>query len=68
MNKHVGRCSECGKLTFTSRRNGKQAARTAHPDEPLRVYACGEFWHYGNTPDWVKHGIEPGRPRLPSPP
>ena len=65
--RHFGQCPDCGKLTYSTRRAAKTAARAAHPGTPMRVYQCGDYWHYGNTPGWVKRGIEPGRPRLPAP-
>lgn len=52
----VGTCPRCGKRSFTSRRNARRAARAIHPDTPLRAYRCGQHWHYGHTPDWVRRG------------
>lgn len=52
----IGLCEVCGKRTFASRRAAKKAARFWFPGEALRAYQCGEHWHIGHTPAWVKHG------------
>lgn len=52
-----GRCPDpCGRKRFLSRRDAHRAARALHPNEALRPYPCGQFWHYGITPQWVKRG------------
>lgn len=52
----VATCPVCGKRSFKSRRDARRAARAIHPGEVLRAYKCGEHWHVGHTPDWVRRG------------
>jgi hypothetical protein len=44
----LGRCPDCGKLTFTSRQAAKRAARQQerHGVVVSRVYKCGQWWHW----------------------
>lgn len=57
-----GKCRECGKLNFASRKDAKTAARVAHPgDNNLRAYPCprnADYWHYGHTPEWLIRGYD----------
>jgi hypothetical protein len=45
---HVGRCPECGKRRYLSKREAKAAARTVHRGAHLAAYACGDYWHLGH--------------------
>lgn len=52
----TGRCPDCGKQRFPTRKAAKEAARARFPGEALRANRCGAFWHMGHTPRWVKRG------------
>ena len=52
----IGTCRRCGKRSYLTRREAKKAARAIHPNVPLRAYQCGQMWHYGHSPDWVRRG------------
>jgi hypothetical protein len=53
---HNGRCHTCGKFRYLRRADAKKAARANHPNDVMRAYLCGDTWHYGHTPAWVKRG------------
>lgn len=46
--RHLGVCECCGKLRYSDRREAKRAARLMHPEEHLRAYRCGDYWHVGH--------------------
>lgn len=52
----IATCRDCGKRCYLTRRDARRAARAIHPDVPLRAYQCGQWWHYGNTPQWIRRG------------
>lgn len=54
----VGTCPTCHKRTFRRRKDARQAARRAHPDDHMAAYACptGDGWHYGHLPTDVRKG------------
>ncbi|WND34016.1 hypothetical protein RI578_06770 [Streptomyces sp. BB1-1-1] len=41
----VGRCPDCGKATYLSRRDAKRAARGMFPGVHHRPVQCGDRWH-----------------------
>lgn len=51
--RHHGPCAACGKHRFSTRRDAKNAARFLHPEDSMRAYQCGAFWHYGHNPKQV---------------
>lgn len=56
----VGICPVCGKRSYTSRRAARRAARALHPAAVLRAYRCGQHWHVGHNPPWLKRGLSRG--------
>lgn len=50
------RCPACGKSCYYSRTDAKRAARLLFPEDALRAYQCGTWWHFGHTADWRKRG------------
>ncbi|MEV0149718.1 MULTISPECIES: hypothetical protein [unclassified Nonomuraea] len=46
-NRHFGYCRECGRVRYASKRVAKVAVRQLHPGQNLRVFKCGDYWHYG---------------------
>lgn len=52
----VGTCPACGRQQYTSRREARRAARAIHPDQALRAYPCGQWWHIGHTAGWRRRG------------
>lgn len=54
-------CSTCGKRSFLSRRDARRASRALYPEEALRAYACGGYWHIGHTAPWRKRGEGMGK-------
>lgn len=55
-------CQTCGKITWRSRKIARQMARKLHPGETLNEYRCGDGWHIGHTPPYVKAGIYARQP------
>lgn len=53
---HNGRCDTTGKFRYLSRKDAKSAGRAFHPNDVMRAYRCGDHWHCGHTPAWVKRG------------
>jgi hypothetical protein len=53
---HLGNCPTCGKHRFATRRGAKLAARYLHPEDNMRAYQCGPWWHYGNNSPQMKRG------------
>ena len=52
-----GRCPDCGKWCYESRKQAKEAIRQHEGREGrLNAYACGRHWHIGHLPDVVRHG------------
>jgi hypothetical protein len=43
----AGRCPECGKIRYLSRKDAKHIARTLNRDHEVNIYRCGDFWHLG---------------------
>lgn len=58
-NHRVGTCPDCGKYRYPTRKAAKRAAQDLFPGDPQRAYPCGEYWHHGHNPDWLKRGEEP---------
>jgi hypothetical protein len=52
----IGTCPDCGKHRFQTRADAKRAAKQLFPGEKLRVYPCGGYYHFGNTPLKIKRG------------
>lgn len=55
----IGRCTECGKLCFTSRKLAKQYLIRKFPQDKMTVYKCPyrpEYFHFGHTPYPVRRG------------
>lgn len=55
----VGRCPECGKQRYYSKRAAKTFARRVFPGEVFSYYVCGGFWHFGHLPPFVRNGSTP---------
>jgi hypothetical protein len=53
---HLGNCATCGKHRFVTRKDAKRAARFLHPEDAMRAYRCGPWWHYGHTSPWRVRG------------
>ena len=53
----VGRCSECGKQCFRSRKAAKRHVAKLFPGDRMSIYTCGEFFHFGHTPYSVKNSM-----------
>lgn len=57
---YLGRCGECGKAAFETRRAARQYARRRYPGEPgLRAYPCphrAEAWHVGHLAPEIVSG------------
>jgi hypothetical protein len=53
---HLGNCWTCGKHCFPTRRQAKNAARFLHPEDSMRAYRCGTYWHYGHNSPWITRG------------
>lgn len=49
-------CPACGKRAYSTRKEARRAARAISPSDALRAYQCGDVWHIGHTPRWVKQG------------
>jgi hypothetical protein len=45
----VGICPQDGKRRFLSRSDAKKAARDLFPGEPLSVYRCDDYFHFGHN-------------------
>lgn len=58
----VGKCPDCGKIRFRTRKAAKSRARQRCPGEQISVYRCGDFFHWGHTPYGIKRGFRE-RPR-----
>lgn len=54
-------CPQCEKWFYPSRKAARRAARALYPHEALRAYRCGDLWHVGNTPLWIKQGKKRSR-------
>lgn len=62
----TGRCADCGKFTYASRRDAERGAiRARGPAHGLDAYRCpvGVGWHLGHLPRAVKRG-EIGRDQI----
>lgn len=57
--RHHGNCPDCGKHRFATRRDAKRAARYLHPDDSMRAYRCGDFYHYGHNAPRIVRGEAP---------
>ena len=57
-------CPTCGRRCYTTRKIARKAARYLYPGQHKRAYRCdgGRWWHFGDTPEWVKRGEEPRVP------
>ncbi|WP_329214955.1 hypothetical protein OG352_05620 [Streptomyces sp. NBC_01485] len=44
-NLSVGKCPDCGKASYLSRRDAKHAARAMFPALHHRPVKCGQRWH-----------------------
>lgn len=53
----VGTCSECGKQSYTSKRNAKNAAKALYPGQHKAPYECNGYWHYGSPPQAAMAGM-----------
>lgn len=47
--RYVGKCDTCGKNRFVTRAMARAAARDLHPGDPMSVYRCGNYFHYGHN-------------------
>lgn len=47
--KAQGKCPDCGKNRYLTRKDARNARKTLHPEDPtMGTYPCGGFWHYGH--------------------
>lgn len=56
MQRHVGRCPECGKKRFLSRKDARAHIRDNLPNERMSPYPCGRYWHFGHLKAAVIRG------------
>lgn len=49
-------CRDCGKKSYVSRQEARRIARVKHPGQQMNEYRCGDMWHIGHTPPYVKAG------------
>lgn len=54
----IGTCFACGKLSWSSKKTAKNAAKRNHPGERLSVYECSGYWHYGHLDYPIMRGIK----------
>lgn len=53
---NAGRCADCGKANYETRAKAKKGAKVFHPDNPMRPYKCGQFWHIGHLSSSRRRG------------
>jgi hypothetical protein len=58
---HVGRCSTCGKLRFTSRKTAKKFMYSHFGKDRMTIYRCGGYYHFGHTPYRIRRGFSERR-------
>ena len=60
---YVGRCPDCGKMRFQTRKQARKHARVRFPgDKRFSEYKCGDYWHIGHLPEHiVRRGVERAR-------
>lgn len=51
-----GRCPDCGKKRWPSRRAANRAAARLPGGQRLSAYRCGDYWHLGHLPRPVTAG------------
>ena len=58
----LGRCGGCGKMSYSSRKAARAAAKRAFPGDKFNAYEClsnpGVF-HFGHLPGKVRQGRMP---------
>ncbi len=56
---YLGRCSDCDKTIFTSRKVARRVLKTFHDTQGMREYLCpveDGWWHLGHLPRAVLEG------------
>lgn len=43
--KAVATCETCGKRAYATKATAKRSARVLYPEQRMRVYPCGPWWH-----------------------
>lgn len=70
MHRDLGKCPECGKTIYETRRKALQdnSYRAARPGATvkMRAYQCGDYWHLTSMPAatvaaWKDYRNGPGR-------
>lgn len=41
----IGTCPDCGKRAYETRPQAERTARRVYPNQTMRVYQCGRWWH-----------------------
>ena len=63
----VGRCPDCGKVRYRTKRFAKQIARQKHPGEQMSAYECSDgFFHLGHKSAKGKERLRSERPTNPT--
>lgn len=57
---YLGPCGECGKKSYGTRKDAKDAAKRLYPGDKLSIYQCVLGWHIGHLPKRVIRGLIPG--------
>lgn len=52
----VGRCPDCGKQSFITRKAARAVLRAKFKHESMTIYRCGDYFHFGHTPGPIKRG------------
>lgn len=47
-----GRCPDCGKWRYRSRRGAKTAGRLLYPSRRTYAYRCGGWFHFTSAVAW----------------
>lgn len=46
----AGKCPDCGKWRYETRKWARAAMKRYHPDDStMHAYRCGRYWHYGHN-------------------
>ncbi len=57
-NEPIGKCPDCGKYRFVTRKAAKGYMHRYFPEEKMSVYKCRGYFHFGHTPYAIRRGAE----------
>lgn len=67
----IGRCPNCGKLRYLTRKKARAAARKLHPGKHMSIYRCVGWYHIGRPSQERVRGMpvkaRPARATSPAP-